>query len=363
MDVTPPLPAGATPVARVRALMAGAKDRRIVVRWGREELPLLVSLTEFAVSGPDGVEWQQTFTLHTEELSRIGAPVLTLSLGSWRGAAGVRRGGPALDETSVKVSCIAASDERHGNNLVALLKALTRWLGAARALLVDASFVSCPAGEPYDLAVFMLMRSGRTWYQQQGFRPMLAGSYERADLAESERRVAQLAVELRAVTVQEVLDDTARALRAVEWAVLAQDFSALRFREPRLWKRDKVVEKHSRHFEMDLVRTVYELRGMLAGVLEDVRGAKLRPARSFAAELVALQKQNCSLFADIYIRLFDSEIYNWRQTVCPFNFEVLRGPHRGDYRQRLLLPVLAIARLVGGGGDVSAWMVWETEKT
>lgn len=363
--VKPELPEGATPLQKLKRYAEKHKKPKnfaMNVQWARETIQLNMSSTMLVHAG-GGKGEVNTYTIHTTEKSKIGTPIVSMTLGVWHDAAAVAaQDAKEFDEKTVKVRCIAANSNRRGNEVVALVKDLARWLGAKRVMLIDGSFVTCSTGEPYDLALFMMMKNGETWYQKQGFAPVANRNYEGVLPELAAKRTRAEAEKMRKVTVKEVYDDASRALKALEWVVAKRNFEVIHYDQPRLWKRDGVVEKHSAHFVVDLARTVYTARGLLSTLLRNLKLIGAPASKSFAAVLVALQKTNCSLFNDIYIQLFDNEIYNWRHPLSAFNFEILEGAAKGKYRHRILEPVLRLALLVGGGEEISAWMVWEVKK-
>jgi hypothetical protein len=330
-----------TPVARVAQWVKWAKGRapveKRVVTWDRRKLALFISPTRAFY--PDGA--RDTFAIHTEATSRVGTPLLSIELGDSKSG--------HWDPYSMTINCLAGGDTYTGKAVVRLAKGLARWLGARRIVLMDAAYVTCGTGEPYDLSLYMLMRYGLTWYMREGFSPALS-------IRGSADRLKALSAQLRSITVREVLADCNRAVEALDRVIDGKRFDSVKFEQPRLWKRNKVTEAHSDTFNLDRVRAVFGIRGNLVRAVRsidrNVASSKFPPQRPFADFLVALQAKNCSAFYEIYTNLLDNEIYYWRIPICVYHFRV----GGAIYRNKLFVVLQNLAALIGTD---RAWMVCE----
>lgn len=332
-----------TPSERIRAWLRGRRKRggsgstRAVVSWSHAgkkiELALFISPT--TVFYPDSSH--DTFAIHTEATSRVGAPLLSIEIGDPKSG--------EFDPYTMTINCLAGSDEFSGNSVIALAKDLARWMGANRIVLMDSSYVTCDTGEPYDLSFFMLLRYGLTWYMRQGFRPVVRGSHT---------RLQTLTEKLHKVTTDSVLRSCRAAITALDRVVDTKAFSHVEFEQPRLWKRGEKTEAHSSSFDIDRVRTVFSIRTHLLsaarGIERAVAAAGGGGRESFAKMMVQLQRKNCSAFFDIYMNLFDNDIYYWRVPISAYHFQV----DKKEYRNEFITILQSLAALMGGD---RAWMV------
>jgi len=359
-SITPALPAGDTAVARLAAHIKKLGDKietQMNIRWGNEVVKLVVDRQVQGYATENGTLGKlRSFSLQVDELSRLGNSVLSVTLGVWTTPAAVADGNnlkKAFDANIMKIETIAASDTHRGTQIIDLAKSLARWLGVKEVRLIDASYVKCPVGENYDLALFSLMRTGRTWYQSHGFMP-LAGTASAAETAQL--RLAAAAKNLRRITVEETLADCERAQTALDWVIEMNEYNAVNFEQPHIWKRDKSIVKRTKHYSMDLVKTVHMMRNIYTNLLHTIQFAKIKGL--LAKSLTELQLENCAQFAEIFNLLFDNPIYNWRQEFCVLNFVLVEGPHKGEYNLRTSLVARVLALLVGGIEKEDSWMYW-----
>lgn len=322
-----------TPVKRLARWAKKAEKK--TVAWDRRKLVLFISPTRaFYPAGP-----RDTFTIHTEELSRVGTPLLSIELGDAKSG--------EWDPFSMTINCLAGGDAYAGKEIIRMAKALARWLGVNRIVLMDAAYVTCGTGEPYDLALYMLMRYGLTWYMREGFYPLARGSME---------RLSSVSKELRSITVAEVLADCRSAIAALDRVIDAKRFDSVKFEQPRLWQRSKITEAHSDSFGIDRAKAIFGVRGNLTRAVRSIErnwsGGKAHARQPFAEFLVRLQEKNCSVFYEIYMNLFDNEIYYWRIPICVYHFSVGGKMHRN----KLFAALQNLAALMGTD---RAWMVCE----
>jgi hypothetical protein len=363
-NITPALPEGESAIARLSARVKKMGDKietPMILRWGDEEVKLVVDRQlQGYVTDEGGLGRMRTYALQVDELSRMGNSVLSATLGVWTTPAAVADNAnlkKEFDGDIMKVETIAASDAHRGTQIIELAKSLARWLKVKEVRLIDASYVKCPVGENYDLALFSLMRTGRTWYQAHGFMP-LAGTAGATETAQ--RRLAAAAGNLRKITVEEVLEDCARAQEALDWVIMTNEYAAINFEQPHIWKRDKIIVKRSKNYSLDLVKTAHQMRAIYTNLLHTVRQAEIKGA--LARSLTDLQLKNCAQFAEIFNLLFDNPIYNWRQEFCVLNFVLAEGPHKGEYNLRTSLAARVLALLVGGIEKEDSWMYWRPGK-